>query len=132
MWNGSAQPTAFATFGGLVWLAVLVTIGIRSITAAALAGLAFTMLPNVFSTYLPSSPKWAEVPALLFGLGAIGLAANPEGVVAQNARYLERLVIKVIGQGKSAPPGLAERTGTSGVIELSDADSTLTGKGAEG
>jgi branched-chain amino acid transport system permease protein len=132
MWNGSAQPTAFATFQGLVWLAVLVTIGIRSITAAALAGLAFTMLPNVFSTYLPRSPQWAEVPALLFGLGAIALAANPEGVVAQNARYIERLLVRLLGQEGSAPPELAARTDAQGVppVEVPDAGTSLTGKGA--
>jgi branched-chain amino acid transport system permease protein len=98
MWEGSALPTAFTTFQGLIWLAVLVTIGVRSVTAAAVAGLAFTMLPNVFSTYLPNSPKWAYVPALLFGLGAIALAVNPEGVVAQQARQLERLLVRAAGR----------------------------------
>src|SRR5207248_798753 len=41
-----AQPQSFATFAGLVWLAVVVTLGVRSITAAALSGLAFALLPG--------------------------------------------------------------------------------------
>jgi branched-chain amino acid transport system permease protein len=114
MWNGSSLPDSFHTFQGLVWLAVLVTIGVRSITAAALAGLAFTMLPNVFTTYLPSNPKWAYVPALLFGLGAVGVAVNPEGVVATHARQLQNLVgrLAASGRGPSGPPGAVPRQGS--------------------
>jgi branched-chain amino acid transport system permease protein len=140
MWNGSALGSSFATFQGLIWLAVLVTIGIRSITAAALAGLAFTMLPNVFTTYLPGSPKWAEVPALLFGLGAIGLAVNPEGVVAQNARAFERLAVRLLGRKASAPPELATRTDATtdaqqvdvadGAADTDEHGTTLTGRGS--
>lgn len=110
MWNTNALPTSFATFQGLIWLAVLVTIGVRSITAAAIAGLVFTMLPNVFSTYLPSSQAWANVPALLFGLGAIGLAVSPDGAVATNARQIQSIAARLTGrkttdsQADSAPP----------------------------
>ena len=39
------QPSEFATFAGIVWLAVLVTIGVRSNAAALVAGLTFVMLP---------------------------------------------------------------------------------------
>ena len=49
----SVQPTEFATFAGVVWLAVLVTIGVRSITAALLAGLALVLLPTLVQAYLP-------------------------------------------------------------------------------
>ena len=79
----AGRPTrqSYATFVGLVWLAVVVTLGVRSITAAALAGLSFSLLPGVLQTYVPT--RWAEVPAILFGLGAIGVARNPEGVVCR-------------------------------------------------
>ena len=46
---------------------VLVTIGIRSTSAALIAGLSFAFIPEVFATYLPTS--WGEVPPALFGLG---------------------------------------------------------------
>jgi branched-chain amino acid transport system permease protein len=110
MWNTNALPTSFATFQGLIWLAVLVTIGVRSITAAAIAGLLFTLLPNVFTTYLPSSQAWANVPALLFGLGAIGLAVSPDGAVATNARQIQSIAARLTGKktadghADSAPP----------------------------
>jgi branched-chain amino acid transport system permease protein len=113
MWNTNALPTSFATFQGLIWLAVLVTIGARSVPAAVLAGLAFTMLPNVFSTYLPSNQAWANVPALLFGLGAIGVAVNPEGVVATNARQIQRLAGRLSGRTASAAAA-SPRTGARG------------------
>ncbi|HVU62129.1 MAG TPA: ABC transporter permease [Mycobacteriales bacterium] len=89
-----AQPLSYPPFLGLVWLAVVVTLGVRSLTAAALAGLTFTLLPGVFSTYVPL--RWADVPTILFGLGAISVARHPEGVVAQQARQLRLLVAKVL------------------------------------
>jgi len=85
-----AQPQSYETFLGLVWLAVVVTLGIRSIIAAALAGLSFSLFPGLFQSYVPA--RWGEVPTILFGLGAIGVARNPDGVVAQNARQLRQLL----------------------------------------
>lgn len=85
----AALPDSFNPFAGLVWLAVLVTVGSRSIMGALVAGLAFAMLPSVFQTYLPTS--WAEVPVIMFGFGAIMLARNPDGIVAMHARQLSDL-----------------------------------------
>jgi len=90
MYDLNTDTLTYGTFGGLVWLAVLVTVGVRSLTAALIAGLSFMLLPAVFSTYLPTS--WLQVPSLLFGLGAIGLAVHPEGVVAMYARYFQNLI----------------------------------------
>ncbi|MDT3439930.1 MULTISPECIES: ABC transporter permease [unclassified Pseudofrankia] len=116
----SALPTTYATFGGLVWLAVLVTVGLRSITAALLAGLMFTLTPGIFQTYLPTS--WGNVPTLLFGLGAVGLAIDPDGVVAQYARHIQALIGKVAsrrGSTEPDPPGGGDgpTTDTSGVAQ---------------
>ena len=90
MYDQAADPGTYATFGGLVLLAVLVTVGLRSITAAIIAGLSFTVVPGLFATYLPTS--WGEVPTLLFGLGAVAVATNPDGVVAMHARQLQNLL----------------------------------------
>ena len=86
--TGTAVPTAYSTLLGLVWLAVLVSLGIRSALAALLAGLTFTMLPGVVQVYLPHS--WAQVPTILFGLGTIAVAKYPEGSLAMNARVMPR------------------------------------------
>ncbi len=96
----TAQPSSYSTFAGLVWLAVVVTLGIRSITAAVLSGLAFSLLQGVLQTYAPA--RWDEVPAILFGLGAIGVARNPEGVVVQYGRQIRRLLVALIS--RKTPP----------------------------
>jgi branched-chain amino acid transport system permease protein len=77
-----AQPfQAFNSLLGIVWLAVVVTWGVRSVLGALLAGLAFAVFPQLFSEHL--SGAWLEVPTMLFGLGAIGLAHEPRGVLHQ-------------------------------------------------
>jgi branched-chain amino acid transport system permease protein len=109
-----AQPQSFSTFAGLVWLAVVVTLGVRSITAAALGGLAFALLPGVFQTYIPA--RWGEVPAILFGLGAVMVARHPEGVVLHNGRQLRLLLLRVAsrtnrGEVSDAVAGAEHRPG---------------------
>jgi branched-chain amino acid transport system permease protein len=85
----SALPDSFNPFTGLVWLAVLVTVGARPVVGALVAGVAFAVLPSVFQTYLPT--RWAEVPVIMFGFGAVMLARNPEGIIAMHARQLRDL-----------------------------------------
>ena len=96
MSQASAQPQSYETFLGLVWLAVVVTLGVRSITAAMLAGLSYVLLTAVFSTYVPS--RWSEVPPLLFGLGAIGVARNPDGAVLQASRQLRGVLVNALSK----------------------------------
>jgi branched-chain amino acid transport system permease protein len=85
----SALPDSFNPFTGLVWLAVLVTVGARPVVGALVAGVAFAVLPSVFQTYLPT--RWTEIPVVLFGFGAVMLARNPEGIIAMHARQLREL-----------------------------------------
>jgi branched-chain amino acid transport system permease protein len=115
MYSGVAQPLSFDTFGGLVWLAVVVTLGVRSIAAAALAGLAFALLPAVFQSYVPT--RWGEVPAILFGLGAISVAQHPEGAVLQNGRQLRSLITRALS-GATTRKGVpdAGRGGAGGPV----------------
>jgi len=118
---GNALPTSYATFGGLVWLAVFVTIGLRSITAAVIAGLSFTLLPGIFQTYLPTA--WGNVPTLLFGLGAVAVAAHPDGQVAANARLAQGLLLKMLNgrtRGQPAtqsPEAAADSAGVADILE---------------
>ena len=84
--NLSAPPVI-----GLVWIAVAVTFGIRRPGGALLAGLAFgggsqlvfNWIGNDFLTGglqdLVTSPYFTT---MLFGLGAINLAQNPDGLLA--------------------------------------------------
>jgi branched-chain amino acid transport system permease protein len=99
---GYALPTSYATFGGLVWLAVFVTVGLRSITAAIIAGVTFTLLPGIAQSYLPIA--WGNVPTLLFGLGAIAVVKNPDGQLAANMRATENLALRLIKRRTSGEP----------------------------
>ena len=100
------QPNQeFETFAGVIWLAVLVTNGIRSDAAALIAGVTFVMAPALTQAYLPS---WTNnVLPVLFGLGAISAAKYPDGSLAELSRQLRRFVLRL----KPALPGDAELTG---------------------
>ncbi|MGP0029374.1 MAG: ABC transporter permease [Acidimicrobiales bacterium] len=82
--TGSALPTNYSTLAGLVWLAILVTLGIRSNVAALIAGVSYTVLAGIAVVYLPTD--FAEVTPILFGLGAVQVAKFPDGVMTENAR----------------------------------------------
>lgn len=84
--HGSAPPLI-----GLIWIAVAVTFGVRRPGGALLAGLAFTgapiiwkelsefsWMPNFLSELITST----YFTPMLFGLGAINLAKNPDGLLA--------------------------------------------------
>jgi branched-chain amino acid transport system permease protein len=90
--QGVALPSNYATLIGVVWLAVLVTQGIRSNVAALIAGLFSTILPGIALAYLPTS--FGQFPPILFGLGAIALAQNPDGVLAMQARQIRSVTMR--------------------------------------
>jgi hypothetical protein len=48
----------------------------------------------VFSSYVPI--RWAEAPAILFGLGAISVAKDPDGVVVRTGRQLRHLILMLL------------------------------------
>jgi branched-chain amino acid transport system permease protein len=93
---------------GLVWVAVVVTFGVRGPQGAFLAGLVFSIIPAWFG--IISSAGWVgDVPTLLFGLGAIGLAKQPRGFLAGIEDRLlglaERFfVFGPVPRGKQVPP----------------------------
>jgi branched-chain amino acid transport system permease protein len=97
----SIVPGEFNTFIGVTWLAVLVTIGIRSTSAAMLAGIALVMLPALAQAYLPN---WTgNLPPLLFGLGAVAAAKYPEGTLAEQGRIFRRALLRLGDRSKPAP-----------------------------
>jgi branched-chain amino acid transport system permease protein len=99
IYAGAALPTSYQALGGLVWLAVLVTFGVRTTNAAIFAGLVFVFAANLVSVYLPLS--WAPVPVIAFGLGAVLVVKDPEGSVAALNRQLReagRLVVGLINR----------------------------------
>jgi branched-chain amino acid transport system permease protein len=116
MSNGATLPDSFNPAGGLVWLAVLVTMGARSNIAALIAGVSFVMMPQVFQIYV--STDLGDIPVILFGLGAVGLALHPEGVVAQTGNN----IMKLFGRRKpdtasSTPPNTPGASGPESVAD---------------
>ncbi len=123
--QGTATPSNYATLAGVVWLAVLVMQGIRSNTAALVAGLTFTLMPTLVQTY---APVWVgNIPPILFGLGAIGVARNPDGFMAMQVRQLRSLAGLVRGQRKRAAGGDSPPDKQESPVP---ATASLTGSGA--
>jgi branched-chain amino acid transport system permease protein len=115
----SIVPSEYATFLGVVWLAVLVTIGIRSTTAALIAGISFVMLPALAQAYLPA---WTgNIPPVLFGLGAISVAKYPEGTLAEQGRLFRRWLLR-----------LADRQGVPPMVDLLPTGPAPAGAGGGG
>jgi branched-chain amino acid transport system permease protein len=101
-----ARPESYATLIGIIWLAVVITLGVRTSVGPLLAGLAFVVFPQLIGTW--HWPHWAlQLPPILFGLGAIGLARDPRGAVAQASNDWIRLGQKVkakVGGSRPQPP----------------------------
>jgi len=84
--NASVPPLI-----GLVWIAVAVTFGVRRPGGALLAGLAFTASTQIYEQlahfswmphFLAELITSSYFTPMLFGLGAINLAKNPDGLLA--------------------------------------------------
>jgi ABC-type branched-subunit amino acid transport system ATPase component/branched-subunit amino acid ABC-type transport system permease component len=102
---------------GYLWLATVVLFGIRRPIAAAWAGIGSAMTPVIIGSgfhwwsWVPTWLSWggtpsSEIPLILFGLGAVTLARNPDGFLAANARQryerrLRRLASKPAGTPES-------------------------------
>jgi branched-chain amino acid transport system permease protein len=97
IYNGVALPQSFDAIVGLTWFAVVITNGRRSNNAALAAGLFYTLIPQLFTTYLPTS--WGPLPTLLFGMGAVLLARNPDGIITMNGRQIEALARRLTRKG---------------------------------
>jgi branched-chain amino acid transport system permease protein len=105
MYSTRSIPDAYPAFTGLVWLAVVVTVGIRSNVAALVGGLAMSVFPGLVRTHLSTS--WVQLPPLVFGLGAVMIAAYPDGSVATQGALLRSAGRKLVGLAlrRASPAG---------------------------
>jgi ABC-type branched-subunit amino acid transport system ATPase component/branched-subunit amino acid ABC-type transport system permease component len=92
----------YPVVAGLVWLAVTVTFGVRRPAGAVVAGLVFATLPELAGRVTDST----RIPAILFGLGAVGLARHPDGVLSmvRARRRHERRRERVPALPRRRPP----------------------------
>jgi ABC-type branched-subunit amino acid transport system ATPase component/branched-subunit amino acid ABC-type transport system permease component len=87
---------------GLFWLATVVTFGIRRPAGALLAGLFSSLGPSLFgritdwNNSLHTATQSPYFLPILFGIGAIGLAREPDGVLAQAAKGIDGLRTKLL------------------------------------
>ena len=89
--NGSISSSSASPLVGLVWLAVAVTFGVRRPGGALLAGLSYSCTALIFlwlandivgdKTFHDLTTAVYFTP-ILFGLGAINLAKNPDGLLS--------------------------------------------------
>jgi branched-chain amino acid transport system permease protein len=110
------QPGEFATLQGIIWLAVLVTMGVRSTAAALIAGVTLVFPDAIFQYYWPqitNLPTWL---AIGFGLGAISAARYPDGVLAENGRRLRRLLLRFAPAGEG-PESFDDLSLTGGEVD---------------
>lgn len=96
-----AVPADFAALAGVVLLATAVTAGIRSNAGALLAGITYTLFPAVLQVYLPDS--FSPVPVILFGLGAVYIARNPNGWIPELGEQLSRLFQRLLNLRRRVP-----------------------------
>jgi ABC-type branched-subunit amino acid transport system ATPase component/ABC-type branched-subunit amino acid transport system permease subunit len=93
--QGSASTTSATTGAGLLWLAAVVFFGVRRPGPLILAGILVTVFPSILSNgihvYWWRPILWfgwngtssLQIPSILFGLGAVGLANSQDGVASQ-------------------------------------------------
>jgi branched-chain amino acid transport system permease protein len=118
--DGTALPSNYTTLGGIVLLATLVTSGVRSNAGALLAGMTYTLLPALLQVYLPAA--WTPVPTLLFGLGAVYIAKNPDGWIPEIGDQLSGGVgyLLRLGRPGAAPGHTLSEAGTAQEYPLSE------------
>ena len=84
--------TTTPTITGLIWLAVVVTWGVRRPAGALMAGITFGVGAAVLTKITGTSGFFHDLVSsshflpILFGLGAINLARNPDGILALTAQ----------------------------------------------
>jgi branched-chain amino acid transport system permease protein len=99
--TGSSLAANYATLTGITWLAILVTLGIRSNVAALFAGITSTLIPGLVLVYLPKS--WNNFLPIFFGIGAVLVAKFPDGTFAMQVRQA-----RVIGRKFRALDGMRQ------------------------
>ncbi|MEO6124234.1 MAG: ATP-binding cassette domain-containing protein [Ilumatobacteraceae bacterium] len=82
VYNGSVTNASFPAGVGLAWLAIVVLFGIRKPSGAVIAGIVFSISPQVIG-WVTDSNRIADI---LFGLGAVQLAKTPDGVLSNFSR----------------------------------------------
>jgi ABC-type branched-subunit amino acid transport system ATPase component/branched-subunit amino acid ABC-type transport system permease component len=134
--RGSVTVGDFPAFLGLIWLAVMVTFGVRRPLYAVVAGLVFALSPQIIS-YATTS---VVIPQIFFGLGGVGLARHPDGFISEFKERARRRRATRMAAGGAGAAAVAVTVATSGAmaaaatpaVKRSPATSEVPGALAEG
>jgi ABC-type branched-subunit amino acid transport system ATPase component/branched-subunit amino acid ABC-type transport system permease component len=99
--NRSATNLSYPATVGLLWLAQVVLFGVRRPGTAVAAGISAAIFPELlrsgfhWPSFVPTWLAWdgtrsAEIAAILFGLGAVAVAQNPDGFLSVYALMFRR------------------------------------------
>jgi ABC-type branched-subunit amino acid transport system ATPase component/branched-subunit amino acid ABC-type transport system permease component len=148
MVNLTVSKTTAPPLIGLVWLAVAVTFGIRRPGGALIAGLGFAGTLQIFqwlgddflTGWFKDLTTASQFTPILFGLGAINLAKNPDGLLAlighqrrdrrvarERAALIADTEAKLAGAAPAAPaaaPDAAEPTSAAAVSDSAPSTGT--------
>ncbi|MGZ8762865.1 MAG: ABC transporter permease [Acidimicrobiia bacterium] len=94
--TGFAQPSDFAYFYSLFFVVLVVTLGSRTVEGAINAAVGFILVQEILKR-IGLSAGWEPI---LFGLGAITYARNPEGVLEAQKRRSNAFVQRQLSRIK--------------------------------
>ena len=103
--QGSIATGDFALLTGLVWLAVVVTMGVRGYGGALVGGLLFALAPAAFQ--FVHIKGFGNLTTVFFGLGAVGIAREPRGFLAQMGGLIEGLLPRPAASPVEPSPAVA-------------------------
>ncbi|MBV9412942.1 MAG: ATP-binding cassette domain-containing protein [Acidimicrobiia bacterium] len=126
--QGSVGSINFQVLNSLAIFLLLAIWGVDSIIAVLFAGLSFAYL-SVLQTHFPDI---RGLPYLLTGLGALGLARSPNGVVAQTSDYFERMKAWWQGRERRRPATAQVALGTPLVVDAGSSNGNGNGAGHHG
>jgi ABC-type branched-subunit amino acid transport system ATPase component/branched-subunit amino acid ABC-type transport system permease component len=136
--QGSVSNVSTPALVGLLWLASVVLMGIRRPGAAVVAGIVTAASPVLLRSgfhwpLLPTFLDWggtksSDIPAILFGLGAVQLARVPDGVFAITAAQNRARRQKRAARSAAAAAVVAEER--AAVVEAERLDAELESAGA--
>jgi ABC-type branched-subunit amino acid transport system ATPase component/ABC-type branched-subunit amino acid transport system permease subunit len=132
--------STYTTITGLTWLAVVVLWGIRRPSAAIAAGMGSTLFDGVLSSgfhfsfisWSGTSSVW--LPQVLFGLGAVTMAQNPDGILSlqeeQSFRRKQKKLAKqaLLASSTPATPATPSTPATPAPLAL-DGVAAVAGNG---
>lgn len=111
IWRGQYNAEQFSllqgTLPGLPLVLMAVVGGIAAVAGAFLGGVLLAVMPMVGTTY----PSLRNLMNLLPGLAALGLAANPNGAIAQTVTQVKARIGAKRGDDSPASNGLFARLG---------------------